>query len=191
MAKNNSKQSIVSSENNPDDTIALLKRIVQKDAAALDNLYERFSGLLMSVILSVIKDQVEAEDVLQDSFITIWNKAEMYQNHLGNPTSWMVTVAKNKAYDRYRKLVRKSEGLRNLKESITQQSQVYQTNNNNEALEGCLKKLNPDQRSAVVLVFYQGLTQQEASNNLDAPLGTVKARIRRGLLQLKQCLSHN
>jgi len=179
------------SSNDSTDVHALLKRIAKRDSAALSSLYDEFSGLLMSVILPVLKNKAEAEDILQDSFLTIWKKADMYQPHLGKPTSWMVTVAKNKAYDRYRKLARKSEGLQNFKESITNQPLSHQAENDNEALEGCFQKLNEDQQSAVGLVFYQGLTQQEASDQLEAPLGTVKARIRRGLIQLKQCLSNN
>ena len=189
MAKNYPEQPLPFSKNNADDTLVLLQRIAQKDASALETLYDSFSGMLMSVILPIIKNQVEAEETLQDSFITIWNKAEMYRPHLGQPKSWMVTVAKNKAYDKYRKLVRKSEGLKDLHESVAHQSVSQPLPKDNEALEGCLMKLNLDQRTAVNLVFYQGLTQQEASDKLDTPLGTIKARIRRGLIQLKQCLS--
>ncbi len=191
MAKNNSDNPAILSEKNAADAMVLLQRIAKKDVVALDILYDTFSGLLMSIILPILKDQLEAEEALQDSFITIWNKAHMYQTHLGKPTSWMVTIAKNKAYDRYRKLVRTSEGLRALKESVTQQSDTYQSDNGHEALERCLKKINPEQRSAINLVFYQGFTQQEASHDLGAPLGTIKARIRRGLIQLKQCLSNS
>lgn len=169
----------------------LLQQVAAKDTTALSSLYDDYAGILMSVILPVLKNKAEAEDILQDTFLTIWNKAEMYQPHLGKPTSWMITIAKNKAYDRYRKLVRTSEGMENLKESMAGNHDMKSGNpeGNDEALDSCFKKLNEDQQSAIGLVFYQGFTQQEASQKLESPLGTVKARIRRGLLQLKQCLA--
>lgn len=190
MEKEHLTESTYMTEDAATGVNALLQRVAKRDVEALNHLYDEFSGLLMSVILPIVKNQAEAEDVLQDSYITIWNKAGMYQPNLGKPTSWIVTVAKNKAYDRYRKLVRKSEGMRDFQESVNNQPEVHLPESDSESLEGCFQKLNRDQQSAVSLVFYKGFTQQEASAELDAPLGTVKARIRRGLIQLKKCLSN-
>ncbi len=175
-----------------DNVTQLLERISKRDTQALSALYDAHAGLLMSVIMAVLKDKAESEDILQESFLTIWNKAVMYQPHLGKPTSWMVTIAKNKAYDRYRKLVRQSEGMKVLKDNMVDDpvtSNVSPKADNEELLEG-FKELNEDQKKAIELVFYQGFTQQEAATKLDAPLGTVKARIRRGLLQLKNFLNN-
>ena len=175
-----------------DNVTQLLERISKRDTQALSALYDAHAGLLMSVIMAVLKDKAESEDILQESFLTIWNKAGMYQPHLGKPTSWMVTIAKNKAYDRYRKLVRQSEGMKVLKDNMVDDpvtSNVSPKADNEELLEG-FKELNEDQKKAIELVFYQGFTQQEAATKLDAPLGTVKARIRRGLLQLKNFLNN-
>ncbi len=177
-----------------DDSAAvakLLGRVANHDKSAFSELYKTHSGMLMSVIQAVLKDIAESEDILQDSFITIWNKAEMYQSHLGNPTSWMITIAKNKAYDRYRKLVRKTEGMKVLKENMVKPTTVLPPKLDNEKLAQGFNDLNTDQKEAIELVFYQGYTQQEAAEKLDAPLGTVKARIRRGLLKLKQIISNN
>lgn len=171
----------------------LLERVAEQDVKALSALYEAYAGLLMTVIYGVLKDKGESEDILQESFLAIWNKAEMYQPHLGKPKSWMVTIAKNKAYDRYRKLVRKSEGMTVLRDSMLDEpvtKTVESTTDNEQLLEG-FNELNDDQREAIELVFYQGYTQQEVAEKLDAPLGTVKARIRRGLLKLKDFLKNN
>ena len=169
----------------------LLERVANGDKSAFSELYETYAGLLMSVIQAVLKDSAESEDILQDSFITIWNKAEMYHSHLGKPTSWMVTIAKNKAYDRYRKLVRNSEGMKVLKDNIVTSTTVPPVKRDDERLAQGFNELNPDQKEAIELVFYQGYTQQEAAEKLNTPLGTVKARVRRGLLKLKQILSNN
>jgi len=170
---------------------ALLQRVASQDKSAFSELYDTHAGMLMSVILAVLKDTAESEDILQDTFITIWNKAEMYQPHLGKPMSWMVTIAKNKAYDRYRKLVRKREGLKTLVDNMVKPTKVEPPQLKNEKLAQGFKELNTDQKDAIELVFYQGYTQQEAAEKLDTPLGTVKARIRRGLLKLKQIISNN
>lgn len=173
--------------------IELFERIVQKDVAALSLLYDAHAGLLMSVISKILTDRSEAEDILQESFLTIWNKAGMYKAHLGKPTSWMVTIAKNKAYDRYRKLVRQSDGMKVLKDSALHEGSSMEVGNElgSEELEEGFRELNSDEQVAIELVFYQGYTHQETADKLDAPLGTVKARIRRGLLKLKEFLNNN
>ncbi len=171
----------------------LFERIVRKDVDALSELYDAHAGLLMSVISKILTDRTEAEDILQESFLTIWNKAGMYKSHLGKPTSWMVTLAKNKAYDRYRKLVRQSDGMSVLKDSALTQSSAVDDSNvlGSEELQEGFRELNADEKVAIELVFYQGYTQQETADKLEAPLGTVKARIRRGLLKLKEFLNNN
>lgn len=172
-------------------TADLLQRLTNKDANALAELYDAHAGLLMSVIMGVLKDKSESEDILQDSFIAIYNKADMYSRHLGKPTNWMATIARNKAYDRYRKLVRRTEGLAGIKQEFTAREGVVDNSPKtaNEELLAGVNELNADQRTAIELVFYEGLTQMEAAEKLKAPLGTVKARIRRGLLKLKQCVT--
>lgn len=172
-------------------TADLLQRLTKKDADALAELYDAHAGLLMSVIVSILKDKSESEDILQDSFIAIYNKAKMYSPHLGKPTNWMATIARNKAYDRYRKLVRRSEGMDGIKQEFTTRAKVtdHSPQTPNEELLAGVNELNEDQRTAIELVFYEGLTQMEAAEKLNTPLGTVKARIRRGLLKLKQCIT--
>ncbi len=172
-----------------------LERVADHDKQALSELYDSHAGLLMSVIFAVLKDKSESEDVLQECFLTIWNKAEMYQPHLGKPTSWMVTIAKNKAYDRYRKLARQSEGKSAFIDSLNNQPVTTElesdTHSDADRLAAGFNTLQSDQREAIELVFFQGFTQQEAAEKLEAPLGTVKARIRRGLLKLKEFLNND
>jgi RNA polymerase sigma-70 factor (ECF subfamily) len=105
----------------------------------------------------------------------------------------MVTIAKNKAYDRYRKLIRQSEGMIVLRDSMLSEpitKSIESDTDDEQLLEG-FNELNTDQRQAIELVFYQGYTQQEAAEKLETPLGTVKARIRRGLLKLKEYLNND
>jgi RNA polymerase sigma-70 factor, ECF subfamily len=193
MTPENSESKVASLVSSDDaDTKLLLERVAKHDVKALSELYESHAGLLMSVIFAVLKDKSESEEILQECFLTIWNKAEMYQPHLGKPTSWMVTIAKNKAYDRYRKLVRQSDGQIILRDSmlIEPAATSVELDTDNERLHAGFKELNADQREAIEMVFFEGLTQQEVADKIDAPLGTVKARIRRGLLKLKEFLSN-
>jgi RNA polymerase sigma-70 factor (ECF subfamily) len=191
--ENSESKAVAQSDTIVADAKQLLERVAIQDVSALSELYEAHAGLLMSVIYAVLKDKGESEDILQETFLAIWNKAEMYQPHLGKPTSWMVTIAKNKAYDRYRKLVRRSEGMVVLRDSMLDEpvTKTVESNTDNEELLEGFNELNADQREAIELVFYQGYTQQEAADKLDAPLGTVKARIRRGLIQLKEFLNND
>ncbi len=172
-------------------TADLIQRLIKKDEDALAELYDTHARLLMSVIMGVLKNKDEAEDILQECFIAIYNKANMYRSHLGKPTSWMVTIARNKAYDRYRKLVRQSDGMAYLKEEYEVRQDVTDSGETieNDELIAKVNTLNTDQRTAIKLVFYEGMTHQEAAEKLNTPLGTVKARIRRGLLKLKQNMS--
>jgi RNA polymerase sigma-70 factor (ECF subfamily) len=191
--ENSESKAVAQSDTIVADAKQLLERVTKQDVSALSELYESHAGILMSVIFAVLKDKAESEDILQESFLAIWNKARMYQPHLGKPTSWMVTIAKNKAYDRYRKLVRRSEGMVVLRDSMLDEpvTKTVESNTDNEELLEGFNELNADQREAIELVFYQGYTQQEAAEKLDAPLGTVKARIRRGLIQLKEFLNND
>jgi RNA polymerase sigma-70 factor (ECF subfamily) len=168
-----------------------LHAVASGDVAALSALYDEYSAVLMGVVLAVVKNRAEAEEVLQDCFLTIWKKAGMYQAHLGKPLSWMVTIAKHKSYDRYRRLVKKSEAHASLmadERDVTNHPQPSDFNDGRENLEQEMDKLSDDQKEAIELVFYQGYTQQEVARKLSTPLGTVKARIRRGLLQMQQSL---
>lgn len=184
--------------NDPDheELILLLEQVRQRDAAALSRLYDRVAPALFGVIHSVLHNREESEDVLQEVFVRIWKRAGHYDPALGKAISWMITVARNCAYDRARSLGRKAE-LRKEKEgdladSIgeTLRRQWNPQWGEDEALEveSALEALSPDQREAIELAFFSGMTQQEVSNELEVPLGTVKARIRRGLLKLRDNL---
>jgi RNA polymerase sigma-70 factor (ECF subfamily) len=175
------------------DVMLLLERVAKQDVEALSELYEAHAGLLMTVIYGILKNKSESEDILQESFLAIWNKADMYRPHLGKATSWIVTIAKNKAYDRYRKLIRQSEGMVVLRDSMLGEpiTKSIESDTDDEHLLEGFNELNTDQRQAIELVFYQGYTQQEAAEKLETPLGTVKARIRRGLLKLKEYLNND
>ena len=185
---------------NPDNDleaeIALLHRIGQGDRRSFEELYDRFSGVLFSTGYRVLNNQEAAEDVLQDVFIQIWEKAALYDPARGKPMTWAITLTRNKAIDRLRSTQRRSR-LQDDLEHEAQTVEQFDDKNSFDAVSSvetgemvreAIKKLSKDQREAIELAFFSSLTQTEISERLGEPLGTVKARIRRGMLKLKDLL---
>lgn len=175
----------------------LLARIAGGDSSSLGRLYDHFADLLLGIIMTVLRDRGESEDVLQEVFLTLWKRADRYDPQLGKPVTWMITVARNRAFDRARMLGRRAgarergeEGLKvRMVEQLSRQWSPAIAEDEVGILDSALAELPDDQREAISLAYLRGLTQQEISRSLDTPLGTVKARIRRGLLKLRDLLS--
>ncbi len=181
-------------EEAPDD-FDLMTGIAQGDRQAFAQLYDRFSAILYSTALRVLNDAKEAEDVLQDVFIQIWDRARQYDASLGKPLNWAITLTRNKAIDRLRSLKRRFK-LADDVAGQAPQTTASSSQPGDDAVAGeetalvrsAVGGLPADQRKAIELAFFGGLTQQEISESLGEPLGTVKARIRRGLLKLRSAL---
>jgi RNA polymerase sigma-70 factor (ECF subfamily) len=184
----------VKPEGTPDET-RLLERIAQKDQQALAELYDRFAKVLFSVLLRLLRNEARAQEVLQDVFVQIWERASSYDARLGKPLTWAVILARNKAIDQLRSMQREGKVIDLLKgfveESALPPETVHQevaTHELAETMKRALRELPAEQRCAIELAFFQGLTQSEIANELRQPLGTVKARIRRGMLHLRSSL---
>ena len=175
--------------------IELIQRIANGDQAAFAALYDRLSPILYSMALRMMNDAIEAEDVLQDGFIYIWQRANNFDASRGSPISWAITIVRHKAIDRLRVRLR---GER-LRERASASPELASDKDDESALEpflreqraqvkSALTKLPGEQREVLQLAFFSGLTHQQIAAKIATPLGTVKARIRRGLLQLRQLL---
>ena len=179
----------------PDKDVELLRRIAAGDRSAFAEFYDRHSTLMFSVACKILNDPGEAQDVLQETFLQIWEKAERFDPTLGKASSWVATLTRNKAIDRIRASVRRS---RLADEAGTESAIAAEvTDTANEAVHGhdkarliqsAIVELPADQRRAIELAYFSGLTQHEISEKLQEPLGTIKARIRRGLLKLRDQL---
>ena len=183
-------------ETNLEAEIALLHRIGQGDRRSFEELYDRFSGVLFSTAYRVLNNREAAEDVLQDVFIQIWEKAALYDPARGKPMTWAITLTRNKAIDRLRSTQRRNR-LQDDLEHEAQTVEQFDDKNSFDAVSSvetgemvreAIKKLSKDQREAIELAFFSSLTQTEISERLGEPLGTVKARIRRGMMKLKDLL---
>ncbi len=175
------------------DDAALLRRIGQGDREAFAQFYERFSGLLFSVIVRILNDTNEAEDVAQEAFVQIWDRAHSYDPALGKPLSWVLTLARNKAIDRLRALQRRFRFVEEVADQTVeppggQQRESAFNRDQVALLRIAVSGLSAEQRQAIEMAFFGGMTQNEIAESLQQPLGTIKARIRRGMLKLRDSL---
>jgi RNA polymerase sigma-70 factor (ECF subfamily) len=175
--------------------LELFRRMGARDRAAFAEFYDRHAARLYSLAHRILNDPVEAQDVLQDAFMQIWEKAADFNPKLGRPSFWIVTVVRNKAIDR----IRASQRRTRLAESAGLESafalngtpaanETVHNHENAALIRSAIVELPEDQRKAIEMAFFSGLTQNEISTKLSQPLGTIKARIRRGLLKLREQL---
>jgi len=172
----------------------LLRRIATQDREALAKFYDETSGVLFSTAVRILGDAPEAEEVIQDVFLQIWNKAATFDGTLGVPFQWALGITRNRCIDRLRIRKRKSLLMGELTEAATVEAaaptagQERLSGDEVTAVRSAVKNLPPEQRQAIEMAFFGGLTHHEIAEMLKQPLGTIKARIRRGMLKLRENL---
>lgn len=181
--------------NAPDDA-TLLQAVARRDEAAFAALYDRFARPVFSLVVRVLRSRAEAEEVLQEAFWQIWERAPDYREELGSAFCWVVTIARRKAIDRLRANARHLQRMAEAQGLRTDDDFFEPTGRESLAADElgtsvreALAKLNLEERRAIALAFFDGLTHEEIAVALRAPVGTIKARIRRGLLKLKPSLT--
>lgn len=185
--------------NDPTD-VSLLQRIVARDTAALAELYDRHSRLLFGLTLRIVRDRAEAEEILQEAFVRVWTRAETYDARFGGPLPWIVRLARNCAIDRLRARRsrapvdtpigdgRDAEAVPDLE--IQSPEAAVLDAERREALMDALAGLSADQRQLIEAAFFEGYTHSELARRFGLPLGTVKTRIRTGMMTMRQRLEH-
>lgn len=179
--------------------VDLIQRISAGDRDAFRELYNRYSGVLYATAFKVLNQHEAASDVLQDVFIQIWDKAAMFDPERGKPLTWAVTLTRNKSIDRLRSTQRRAR----LGDQLEQEASIFEQFNDRDSIDDvdlaeksqivrdAVLKLSQEQRQAIELAFFSGLTQAEIAERLEEPLGTVKARIRRGMMKLRDLIAPN
>jgi RNA polymerase sigma-70 factor (ECF subfamily) len=175
--------------------VELILRIGRGDRACFEEFYHRHAALIYSSAYKVLNNADDAQDVTQDVMFMVWEKSPMYEESRGKPLNWAVTMTRNKAIDRLRSVQRR---LR-LKEDVEREtapllragiegrpSEAMDAGEKQRIVRGAVMKLNREQREVIEMAYFGGLTQLEISERLNTPLGTVKARIRRGMLRLRK-----
>ena len=175
--------------------VELLARIAQGDEQAFAQFYRRSADGLYGLALKMMNDPGEAEDVLQDGFSYMWRKAATYDSARSSPFTWAVMIVRNKAIDRLRtrqrqaRIVEKSTvEFLHFADSDNISSREPERREQCAQVRAALAEIPSEQKQVVELAFFGGLTHEQIAQQLDAPLGTIKARIRRGLLRLRDCL---
>jgi len=177
--------------------VTLLHRTGEGDRQSFEELYGRYSGVLYSTAYRILNDEAASEDVIQDVFMQIWEKASLYDSARGKPMTWAVTLTRNKAIDRLRSLQRRNrlrnefETQRSIFEEFSDRNSLDEVDSGEKSaiIRKAIHELSKEQRQAIELAFFSGMSQSEIADALEEPLGTIKARIRRGMMKLKEIVS--
>jgi RNA polymerase sigma-70 factor, ECF subfamily len=171
------------------DDEALMSAMRSGDESAMGVLYDRYSGVVYSVALRVLGDTAAAEDILQDIFIQLWRNPARFNSQRGNIGPWLAVIARNRAIDVLRKR-RPEDDIADVVVSVT--PDIAGDAERNQAMEkvrGALTAMPASQRSALEMAYFEGLSHTEIATRTGEPLGTVKTRIRSGLLALRKVFS--
>jgi RNA polymerase sigma-70 factor, ECF subfamily len=169
-----------------------MDRMATRDVNAVGEFYDRHHRLLFGLILRILGHRSDAEEVLQDVFVTVWNRSDTYDAALGSPVAWLVGIARNRALDRLR-----SNAVRlRTAESVVPDPDVVDTpemaavsSERQQIVTRALNALPNDQRVLIEQAYFLGLTHSELAERHSLPLGTVKTRIRAAMLSLRKILS--
>jgi RNA polymerase sigma-70 factor (ECF subfamily) len=173
---------------------ALLRRIRGREEAALSEFYDRHASFVFSLARSVVRDDGEAEDVVQEVFFRVWERADAFDPVRGSPLAWLTTMTRRLAIDRTRSRSFRARGREESLDAIAASTSrdggasVTMSAEANEVL-AALEQLEPVYRDVIRLSYYEGLSHSNIASKLGTPLGTVKSRLREGVTQLRRILA--
>ena len=173
--------------------VYLIQKVANQDREAFSQLYDRFSTLVFTLAMRMLKVRSDAEDLLQEVFVQIWRQAQSYSAERGSPEAWIVNIARSRAIDKIRSIRRmqrsfvltddpaRAESSENVESSVAESEVRMEMNS-------ALANLPETQRKVLELAYFDGLTQTEIATRLAEPLGTVKTRMRSGVQSLRDML---
>jgi RNA polymerase sigma factor (sigma-70 family) len=172
---------------------AALARVAAGDRTALRMVYQDTSAKLFGVLLRILNDRGEAEDVLQDVYVTVWRKAASFDAAKASPITWLVTIARNRAIDRLRasggrRRTEPIEAADDVRDPAPMAVEHLERKQEQHRLAHCLEELEARHAAAIRAAFLDGATYEELAQRMSVPLGTMKSWIRRGLQKLRACL---
>ena len=186
---------LLRSEQPQDDRdVELLKAVAARDEASLGQLYDRYRLILFGVLVRILNNREEAEDVLQEVFLQVWRRAADFDENRGRPFTWLVTLARSRGIDRLRSLASRERvatmaGASEASEDVSDAATDVIRSEQRGVVNSALSQLPEEQRRPLMLAYFDGLTQSEIATQLGAPLGTVKTRMRSGMMKLRELLS--
>ena len=164
------------------DERALSDRLAKGDRSALGELYSLHGSVVFAVVMRLVRDRAEAEELVQETFLEAWRRAEQYQPERANVAAWLVTIAKSRAIDRLR--ARTTVERRDVSEPVKPADDVLDSARARSVVRARVAKLPTEQRTLLELAWDEGLSQSEIAAKTGLPLGTVKTRTRTALLTL-------
>jgi RNA polymerase sigma-70 factor (ECF subfamily) len=171
----------------------LIHSIAQRDEAALAALHSRYSAILLGLIIRILNNRAEAEDVLQEVFLQVWQQSADFDQERGRAFTWLATRAHSRAIDRLRSLKSRDRVAQeaSIETPVRTQSAFGHVWNAEQGQEirRALAELPAKQRHVLLLAYFEGLSQSEIASRLGEPIGTVKGRSRQGLMRLRQLIS--
>jgi RNA polymerase sigma-70 factor (ECF subfamily) len=173
--------------------VELLQAVAHGDERALAHIYDRYRVVLFGLLVRILNSREEAEDVLQEVFLQVWRRAADFDEKRGRPFTWLVTLARSRAIDRLRALASRERvaqaGAREESEQISDAASDAIRAEQRSLVTNALAQLPDEQKRALMLAYFDGLTQSEIAKRLGAPLGTVKTRMRAGMTKLRELLA--
>lgn len=180
----------------PADLQALLARVALGDRQAFRMLYEACAPSLLGVALRLLRQREQAEDVLQEAFVSVWHRAGSYSPHASQPMTWLTAIVRNRALDVLRSRSQQAlaadddadDPLAGLEDERPGPLALLEQAADALQIRGCLDAIDGPQRQCLALAYYHGLSHSELASHLSAPLGSVKVWLRRGIERLRRCL---
>ncbi len=167
----------------------LIYQVKKGDKTAFKEIYSRFSQVTYNLVLRILRDKEDAEEVVQEIFLQVWNKAYTYDPDRGAVSTWVMNIARSRAIDKLRTLGYKDINIEIDEEKVNSNEDLSRTIEDREQSKNIIKQaldsLPENQRIAIELVYFEGLTHMETAERLDVPVGTIKTRIRLGVMKLK------
>jgi RNA polymerase sigma-70 factor, ECF subfamily len=192
MVETNLHAARTESMTTPQDLVTLLARVAHRDRAAFADLYRTTSAKLYGIILRILKRRDVADEVLQEVYVKIWDRASDFDPKLASPITWMATIARNRALDEIRR--KRPDSIEDHPELLDRASDEDSALTNvmrgedGKRLADCLTRLEEPRRQMVVLAYCEGLSRDELAEKFGQPVNTIKTWLRRSLAQLKGCL---
>ncbi len=178
-----------SADTNATSDLALVTAIRSGDQSAMAALYDRYSSIVYSVALRVLQDTAAAEDVLQDVFVQLWRKPGAFDASRGNMAAWLAVIARHRAIDALRRR-RPENDIEGIVVAVEPDlASAADRSRSMDRVRGALQTMPAPQRAALEMAYFEGLTHSEIAEKTGEPLGTIKTRIRTGLLSLRKALA--
>jgi RNA polymerase sigma-70 factor, ECF subfamily len=179
------------SEGSGQDPATLLARVARGDQAAFETVYDQFAGPVYGLVRKVLRDPAQSEEVAQEVLLDVWRTASRFDPGRGSASAWVMTIAHRRAVDRVRSenaATAREQKLITVEESGDDVAEIVEGELDRQRVLHCLDSLSSLQAESVNLAYYGGYTYSQVAELLGVPLGTVKTRIRDGLIRLRDCM---